>query len=567
MKSHHGEKTAHYRLSLLFPLLALAIVLAGCGGGTLATDAGASPDSTINADSLANGRSGGELLPLGSAVPDLPTESGSPTGLDFRSTSAIQEYNGSDFLVAAGGTVEGSSLLLQSSEEENAWGMYKATGLAGKHVLSFALETRPEDLNTTYYVALGSFTDNRWHWLIETTLPEVNISFNENEQQWISQLGNLYWVALVDGGKSLYVDKATITTGGGNGGGNPGEECTALGPIEFIDDLALGVLNHYFIHNDRTNWIDVNGQPSGPAAFAPGDMVLVEGFLPQDPVLGGGCIATMVRMLGGNGGGGEFFTIDGPVADVNEQFFVIDGNPGMAPQMILHDAQTDFVFADGSPASWQDMVVGSFAHATGVILADGAWLAHFVILNSDNGGGGGGGGGGFVLDGIVTAIGPSTISVEGGPAGFPQTIGHDAHTLFLLPDGMEGGWQDVAIGDFVHIDGQVTSDAAWLADVIMDLGDNGGGGGGGGGNSFTLDGNVIGIWSQTITVSYFDGPEYSIMHDQHTQFLLPDGQIGTWEDVSIGDFVHIDGQIISDGAMIADVVIDFGENGGPPAGG
>jgi hypothetical protein len=546
---------------MLLPLLALAMMLAGCGGSTLATEVGTSPDSSINEGNLATGSPSGELLPLGSAVPDLPADNGSPADPASRSASAVLQYDGSDFLVAAGGTVEGSSLLLESSEDDPAWGMYKADGLSGRQVLSFALETRPQDLNTTYYVALGSFTDNRWHWLIETTLPEVNISFTDNEQQWISELGNLYWVVLVDGGKSLYVDRATITTGNTGGGGNPGGECTALGPIDSIDDLSIIVGNHYFIHNSDTLWIDDQGNFSQRSAFHPGMHVLVEGYESDAPVLGGGCTATLVQMLGGNGGGGEFFTIDGPVAEVNEQFFTIDGNPGIAPRMILHDAQTEFVFADGSSASWQDMLAGDFAHATGAILADGVWLAHFVIINPDNGGGGGG----FVLDGIVTSIGPATISVEGGPAGLPQTVGHDDHTLFLLPDGMEGGWQDVAIGDFVHIDGQITPDGAWLADVIMVFGDNGGGGGGGGGEFITFDGVLLAVDASSLTISdNIAGQAITIEHDAQTLWLLGDGTQGDWQSIAVGSHVLVDAQLLDNNGLLALTVMEFE---GPPAGG
>ncbi|MCB1218271.1 hypothetical protein KDL44_12830 [bacterium] len=572
MNTHSGKTGRLYRLSVLIFPLVLALVLAACGGGGgLTAEPAASLDNTSNTGQPALS-STGELLPLGSPLPALPQDSGTADAAGSRSTSAAKTYNGSDFLIAAGGTVDGTSLLLQSSADDPAWAMYKSGGLQGEKVLSFALETRPGDLETTYYVALGSFSDNRWHWVVETTLPEVNVDFSDSDQQWISQLGNLYWVVLVDGGKQLHVDQATITTGNGNPGGGPGggpgDPCFALGPIDSIDDLSIIVANHYFIHNADTQWLDMMGNEIDSYEFAVGMFVLVEGYMAEDPVIGGGCIATTVQMTdpnGGGGGGGEFFVIDGPVVEANPEFFTVDGFNDFASQVVIHDEQTLFINADGTPGSWEDLVAGECVHAEGEILENGSWLARLVIIENGNGGGGGGGGGGqsFVLDGIVTAINAQSISVAEGPDGLPTTVGHDDHTLFLLPDGMEGGWQDVAIGDFVHVDGQITPAGAMLADVVMDFGDSGnGGGGGGGGEGFVLDGVITAIDAQSMSIS--EGPAgmpATVNHDSHTQFMLPDGMVGGWEDVAIGDFVHVDGQILEDGSWLADVVLDFGDGG------
>ena len=571
MKNHQGEKGSLHRLAIfVFPLV-LAMLLASCGGGAgLSADAGSSLDS-INSTGQSTGTSGGELLPLGTPLPSVPQDSGTVADSGSRSTSAVKTYNGSDFLVASGGTVDGTSLLLESSAEEAAWSLYKADGLQGQKVLSFALETRPQDLDTTYYVALGSFDDNRWHWVIETQLPEVNVEFSEGESQFISQLGNLYWVVLVDGGKSLYVDQATITTGernGGGPGGGPGDPCFAIGPIDHIDDLSISVAGHYFIHNADTLWFDMAGNEVGPDAFAPGMFAAVDGYMADDPVIGGGCIALSVQMVDGNGGGGEMFTIDGPVIDITPEFFTVDGTAGFAPPMIFHDEATLFVNADGSPAVWSDIMPGDCVHAEGDITPDGQWLARFVVIeNGGNGGGGGGGGGGgqtFVLDGEVTAIGPETISVSQGPAGAPSTVGHDDHTLFLLPDGMEGGWQDVAIGDFVHVDGQITPDGAMIADVVMDFGDNGGGGGGGGGGEYiTVDGQFVSANENSFEVHGFNTDDaWTFKHDPQTAWLLPEGP-GSWDDVEIGSHVTVDAVITDDNSLLALVVFVHGP---PPPG-
>ncbi|MEZ5337604.1 MAG: DUF5666 domain-containing protein [bacterium] len=559
MTTNSGKTGRLHRLSVLIFPLVLVFMLAACGGGGgLTAQPAASLDNTINTGQPALSGTG-ELLPLGSPLPALPQDSGTAAATDSRSTSAARTYNGSDFLIAAGGSVDGTSLLLQSSAEEPAWALYKSSGLQGEKVLSFALETRPGDLETTYYVALGSFSDNRWHWVVETTLPEVNVDFSDSDQQWISQLGNLYWVVLVDGGKQLHVDQATITTGdgnpGGGPGGGPGDPCFALGPIDSIDDLSIIVANHYFIHNADTLWLDMMGNEIDSYEFAPGMFVLVEGYMAEDPVVGGGCIATTVQMTdpngGGGGGGGEFFVIDGPVVEANPEFFSVDGFNDFAPQLVMHDEQTLFINADGSMAGWEDLVAGECVHAEGEILENGSWLARFVVIENGNGGGGGGGQG-FVLDGIVTAINAQSISVTEGPDGMLTSVGHDDHTLFLLPDGMEGGWQDVAIGDFVHVDGQILPDGSWLADVVLDFGD----GGNGGGNSITIDGEFLSADESTLQVLDFEnGNVVTILHDEQTIWLLPGGP-GDWDDMEPGTHVLVEAQILDDNSLLALVVFD-----------
>src|SRR5688500_13747940 len=70
------------------------------------------------------------MVPLGSALPSLPDsvrDRNTPnTNLSARSTSALNSYNGADFIQASGATVDGTSVLLQSAPGQIAWALYKA---------------------------------------------------------------------------------------------------------------------------------------------------------------------------------------------------------------------------------------------------------------------------------------------------------------------------------------------------------------------------------------------------------------------------------------------------------
>ncbi len=534
-------------------VLLLAVLLASCSGGlTQGTDAAA------DGDSLA--ATYGEMLPLGSPLPELPADDAEVGDL-LRDTSAVHEYLGADYLIASGGSVEGDSLLLQSSGDHIAWAVYKASGLQDQHPLTLAMETRPQDLDTTYYVGLGSFRDNRWHWLAESNLPEVNIDLRNNGQQFISRLGNMYWAVVVGSGKHLHVDKSTIITGDGNGG--PGGDCVAEGPIEILDDLAIVVMNRYFIHNRETHWVDEHGNPSGPDAFAIGDLVRVQGREAENPVIGGGCIALLVQKLADNGGGGNgnMFALDGHVDAIDPHIMVISGPPGAPPHTIHHNSLTAFILPDGTPGGWADVHPGAFVHVVGEILADGAWLAHVVHVIDGNGGGGGGGGN-ITIDGSVHEVNDHKLFVAGFNNNNITAISHNPDTAWILPNGQIGSWLDASPGDHVIVDCQDTPDIGLVALHVMILGD-GGGGGGGGNLSFT---GII----HSINDSMFKledsagmvGP--SFFHDAHTAWLLPDGTPGTWEDAAVGDLVTVDAAPLPDGGLLAFHVIIHGDGNGNP---
>jgi hypothetical protein len=175
-------------------LLVLGAFVSSCGGGASAVPAPAAGTDP-------------RLLPLGSPLPAISAQVGPA---DRSSSEAGQggqiiSFSGAEFLNAAGGTVDGDTLILQSSETEPAWAMYKAGGLAGLKITTFGVETIPGDLDSQYSVGLSNFSDGTWDYFINSVLPEVEIDLSQNTQRLVSHLGNLYWVVVVSGGKSVRV--------------------------------------------------------------------------------------------------------------------------------------------------------------------------------------------------------------------------------------------------------------------------------------------------------------------------------------------------------------------------
>jgi hypothetical protein len=198
------------RLLVVSSLLTLAVLLfSGCGGSsTLALQ----PDSGSHT----------RFLPLGSPLPVLPNDAGSaaaPSGQ--RQVSALNEFPGSGFIQASGATIDGDSVVLQSEAGQVAWALFKVTGLQGKYVDRFGVQTLPQGPGHPYTVGVSNYTDDRWEYLITGTLPEVEIDLTDNTKRLISQLGNLYYIVLVSNGDSVRMNLAWLNIQDEGGFGTP----------------------------------------------------------------------------------------------------------------------------------------------------------------------------------------------------------------------------------------------------------------------------------------------------------------------------------------------------------
>ena len=259
---------------VVFALFAM-LALAGCGGGiaSLADDLGLAPDITagdvqdyldsvngdttgtttpvttetgsdsstdttgtipaITEDTLGDVR----FLPLGTPLPRFPSDSRGSSAVKV--TSEVIDYSGTDFLTAAGATVNGDTLVLQSSADEIAWAMFQIGGLADRDVTTFAILTVPQDPETYYRVGVSNYDTALWDFVITSSLPEVQADLTENRDQLISALGNLYYVVAVSGGKSVRVRSGhIITSDSGEWGDQWGadDEWGTPDPDEYTDD-------------------------------------------------------------------------------------------------------------------------------------------------------------------------------------------------------------------------------------------------------------------------------------------------------------------------------------------
>jgi hypothetical protein len=176
------------------------------------------------------------LLPLGSPVPPIPAQVGAADRVTSGTAGEVLSFPGAVFLNAAGGTVDGEALVLQSSETEPAWAMYKADGLAGLKISTFGVETVPGSLDAEYSVGISNFSDGRWDYFINTVLPEVAIDLSDNTKRLVSHLGNLYWVVVVSGGKSVRVVAGHVFTAAEQDGDWCPEQVTGLSVSRGLDD-------------------------------------------------------------------------------------------------------------------------------------------------------------------------------------------------------------------------------------------------------------------------------------------------------------------------------------------
>jgi hypothetical protein len=104
---------------LLLTLLLLAI--SGCGGGesSIVPDTGGSTGTDTPTD-WGSG-SGSRILPLGSALPSVPDELSSDSSA--RTSSELVDYSGTGFVEAAGATIDGDNVVLQSTADAPAWAL------------------------------------------------------------------------------------------------------------------------------------------------------------------------------------------------------------------------------------------------------------------------------------------------------------------------------------------------------------------------------------------------------------------------------------------------------------
>ncbi|HES58093.1 MAG TPA: hypothetical protein ENO21_01540, partial [Firmicutes bacterium] len=429
---------------LLFACIALAaLLLSGCGGGsaTLPMDdtadqeltapvGGGQSDTTSPTESGNPGQSGGAppaedstpavkfgtMLPLGSPLPDVPKDE---VKASAKAASTILNYPGADFMLAAGGTVDGDELVLESSEDSIAWAMYRAEGLGDLDIEIYSIEALPGDLGQNYEVAFSEFVSDDWLFLINSTLPEAEVNLAEADGQFISALGNLYFLVTVDGGDSVRISVSHLLTADENPNDPPDDPpvpFTFIGPLLEMGDSFFSISNEQglattFSFDDATQWFGLNGEQISPADLVPGDVLLVEAL-----ETGAGWYALGVMLVERGGGGdpgdpGKMVFLEGEILTIgNGQLVLIspDSGPTGGEKVVNYNEETQW-FTENGEAGPGDFAPGDFV-LVDALLTDSGLLA--VAVFGFRTGDPGDPGDPRTYVGELTAIDESTLTLE-----------------------------------------------------------------------------------------------------------------------------------------------------------
>jgi hypothetical protein len=253
---------------------------------------------------------------VGTALPSIPDElsvTGASTGSAGRSVSDVQNYSGASFIQAAGATVDGDTVVLQSTATEVAWALYAISGLQGMYTAGFSISATPGGEGQDYSVGVSNFSDGRWHYFITSSESQVAVDLKPNSKRLISLLGNLYYVVVVSGGNSVTVNNAALDVSATPAGSNPERPGRPLGlfasqgeSVETLAWLADPNAVSYEIyrresHRGPRNW---DGLMPPPPCQGQGGGDQGQGGTPPPPPPGGGT-PPPPPPGGGDGQGGD----------------------------------------------------------------------------------------------------------------------------------------------------------------------------------------------------------------------------------------------------------------------
>lgn len=207
--------------------LALSLLLGACGGSS--SRPSEDPQSTLTPAQWA-AMSHGDAAPA-SGMPAFPSDASLGRSISAAGGNPVL---GSQYLLMANSTVEGTALRINTGAGDPAngggadggfdslgWAMYGIGGLSGQRALSLNVECLPGSLDQEYYVGVADFTHTCWDWSGPVNIPEYQFDLSGSNSQYISALGNLYFVIVCWGDSSALHSQSTVVTGEG-GGSLPG---------------------------------------------------------------------------------------------------------------------------------------------------------------------------------------------------------------------------------------------------------------------------------------------------------------------------------------------------------
>jgi hypothetical protein len=423
------------KLSIL--CLLLLTFAASCGGNMMST-----PEQSGS-------------TPLGQSLPSVFDEF---RGEATRGASDVTSILGSEALSSSGGTVDGTSMVLDSSGSAGnmAWAMYKVEGLAGRTATTLGVEMSLPTLDTQYSVGVSNFSEGAWDFLINVTgVPEYTYDLTQEEARLVSQLGNLYFVVVVSGGQSATVLQSSV-----------------LSEVETPANARLPLraqrpsVSEGLADRIEVAWAAVEGaetyelwrrldNPDGPWALL---AVQPELAYSDTAVELSQEYAYKVRAVNAAGAGGfsekrsgfagaappnfdegedEDIEVEGAITALGDSSLTV---AGLTFTVTANTLTTD---DNGQPMGFAELSLGTVVEVEADADGAGGWKA--LEIEVEDGDNGGGGGDEERFEGLLTAIDATTLTIQG------EVILHNAGTEFRDIMELPTTWEGFAAGDEVKV--------------------------------------------------------------------------------------------------------------------
>jgi len=193
------------RNSILITLLLFVVcALCACGGQTLDINAGDGAALDITQE-----EGGLPTIPLDRVASD---EGWDPDGGDQPLPATKVEVLGKDYLLMNNGTVNGDALDLEvpAGDDDLAWAIYRISDLGDLKPLGLTIEVLPGEWQDEYYIGVANYSKLTWDWFGPSTLLEYEIQFAETDDRYITNLGNFYFIVVVEPENVISHVKSTL---------------------------------------------------------------------------------------------------------------------------------------------------------------------------------------------------------------------------------------------------------------------------------------------------------------------------------------------------------------------
>lgn len=506
---------------ILAGLTALAILLmASCGSGVSLT-----PDISNNDQSAPGIGASHEL-------PGLPLDD---SGVAGRQASALEVFPGSSAIDFSNGVVVDTSLVLTSTVDDMAWGLYKVEGLAGKKIETVTVQTLLSE-GLEFSVGISNFSDGVWDFLMGSVSGEFEYDLTAEQSRLTSELGNLFIVVAVADGVSMDVVQLSVDS-------RPLEAGEELRPskgrrISVSEGLADKIVVQWQAIDGAESYelwrlVDNEGgdktgallttlpavQDQTSYSYEDTDIVLETEYKYSVRAINSLAEGNFSHWESGwagttapTGGENEIENeLKGLIEVIGENSITVDGTE------FLTDASTIWLGLDKELLSSADFSVGQNVEVKSERFGTDQWIARTVELED------GGEGTEMKFPGLIEAISESSITVAGTTAALDaNTIWLDANLLPALP-------ADFLIGMNVEMEAIEDGLGGWIATKVK-MED---------GNEPLVDElTVLGVIDEiTATTITVDG--YTAAFDEFTEWLDANKDAALPTDFSVGMEVEL----------------------------